>query len=83
MSILNFIYCHACNPQGSRTEKIDSDKYRCSSDVQYWYEGEEKDALEFGWIKSDEEMYLCPKCQRSILGGRPDKIMTQQDDSTV
>lgn len=78
MSKRTFIFCDACNPEGIRTDNRGFLYSRRACDVRSWCEGEDKDALDAGWVTTDEGLNVCPKCQRNGLG---EQIVYKKDHS--
>ncbi len=72
MTIRTFIFCDICNPVGLRTIDFrrnnrdgEDRKGRRLSDGRAWFEGNEAEATQAGWLIRDAETHVCPNCKNT------------------
>ncbi|MDD2759887.1 MAG: hypothetical protein PHH11_06295 [Methylomonas sp.] len=69
MSIRKFIFCDICNPQGLRSIEFrraprgEERAGRRISDGRAWFEGELSQAIEAGWVCTNDGIHICPTCK--------------------
>jgi hypothetical protein len=68
MARRSFIFCDICNPLAIRYIEMrrsigrNSRVGRRLSDGRNWYDGSEEEAIEAGWVCTEDGQHVCPAC---------------------
>lgn len=67
MARRSFVFCDICNPLAVREVELRrasgrSGKGRRLMDGRAWFDGADKEALDAGWIATDDGQHICPAC---------------------
>jgi len=77
MSRRAFIFCDICNPQAIRCLELrrncprGRDSGRRASDGRAWFEGEDDEARQAGWLLLDGGRHVCPDCLKQLKSLQP------------
>lgn len=67
MARRSFIFCDICNPLAVREVELRrasgrAGKGRRLMDGRTWFDGSDKEALDAGWVPTDDGQHICPAC---------------------
>jgi hypothetical protein len=69
MSIRKIIFCDICNPRGVKTVEFrrgyrkNGSTGRRITESRAWIEGDVTDAVENGWLCTQNDRHVCPVCK--------------------